>query len=534
MSDGISRLAEAIKEKEKGTEPYDTRAEVVRVSGSTAYVHIPGGVAETPVTMTIACKKGDTVQVRVSGGRAWIVGNETAPPTDDAKAKEVEAQTELIKKRMTGVEGQYSEFVRTSEYIRSIVSDGDKLVSVINQTADEVQISANKIDLDGYVLIDEGELGGFVTRKGDSYCYNKTSANGGHCFATSLYMHNSGGGYEYEAGMKGDSGGPNNIAFYVKRMTEGNTWSNAEYLFNVSNSGKLYAMDANIKGTINATAFTAKNGTLSMSLTADELQFQDSRFSQWNSISGRGLYSFNSSTHYAQLASGDFYAKNGNGWTQIAGNSIDVGMDDGTYNRQGRLTASAAGNIGLYDVANAEYIIYSNSSRGVVIPHNLNATTVSTYNGNYKPVGSYGTDDRRVAYLSARLDGSNYQFRVCGQWGDTGNNYSTKTIWSSSASDVRLKKHIKDTDVNGLDAVNRMQLRQFDWRRDGKHQSIGFIADELEEIDPDLSLGGGYDEDGNMDEKQVNVYQVVAYLTKAVQELSAKVKALEEKCHDCD
>jgi len=65
---------------------YDTPAQVVRVEGSTAWVHIPGGVEETPVKMTMNAKKGDTVQVRVANGRAWIAGNATAPPTDDTRA----------------------------------------------------------------------------------------------------------------------------------------------------------------------------------------------------------------------------------------------------------------------------------------------------------------------------------------------------------------------------------------------------------------------------------------------------------------
>lgn len=74
-----------IKEKKK-TSAYDTTAKVVKVEGSTAWVHIPDGVDETPVKMTIKAKAGDTVQVRVSGGKAFIVGNATAPPTDDTKA----------------------------------------------------------------------------------------------------------------------------------------------------------------------------------------------------------------------------------------------------------------------------------------------------------------------------------------------------------------------------------------------------------------------------------------------------------------
>lgn len=74
--------------QESGTSAYDTEAQVVRVDGSTAWVHIPGGVDETPVKMTIHSEPGDTVQVRVSGGSAWLVGNETAPPTDDKTAIE--------------------------------------------------------------------------------------------------------------------------------------------------------------------------------------------------------------------------------------------------------------------------------------------------------------------------------------------------------------------------------------------------------------------------------------------------------------
>ena len=70
----------------KKTAPYDTSATVTRIDGDTAWVHIPGGVEETPVKMTVKAKKGDSVQVRISGGRAWITGNHTAPPTDDSAA----------------------------------------------------------------------------------------------------------------------------------------------------------------------------------------------------------------------------------------------------------------------------------------------------------------------------------------------------------------------------------------------------------------------------------------------------------------
>lgn len=87
--DILKDLAEAVKATgTPQTRPYDTSATVIRVEGDIVWVHIPGGVDETPVRHTIAAKPGDVVQIRVSGGSACIVGNETAPPTDDTKAEQ--------------------------------------------------------------------------------------------------------------------------------------------------------------------------------------------------------------------------------------------------------------------------------------------------------------------------------------------------------------------------------------------------------------------------------------------------------------
>ena len=523
MTDAVRELFEMLAKKEKSGSDYTGR--VTRVEGGTAYVQFDGSdIPNTPVALSIGAKAGDEVRIRVADGKAWIVGNDTNPPTDDSAAQEVAEEMVDMRTRVTGLQGQYTEIQRTADNISTIVSDGDRLVSVINQSAGEVLIQAEKINLDGYTKISEGEIGGFKTIKGDSGCAAKTTANGGHAYPTSFYKQMSDSTYEYEVGMKGDSGGPGLVNFYVKRMTKGSAWSSASGVFYVNNAGKLYTKNAEIDDVLKIT-----KGTMTAQLDGAELKFTDSRFSNYMTKIGYGITSFASDTHYIGLSGGALDAKNGNAWASINGSSVDVGFDDGTHNRQGRFTASAAGNIGLYDIQNGEYIIYSSASHAVFIPHPTSLTSVATYNGFYKPVGSYGTDGRRVAYMSARLDGSNYQFRVNGQWGDTGDNYSVKTIWSSSVSDIRLKQNIESTDVNGLDAVNQMRMRQFDWRRDGKHQPIGFVADELETIDPDLALGGGYDEDGNIDEKQVNTYMVVAYLTKAVQELSAKVEELENK-----
>lgn len=83
----IKEFISAIRASDQNkTQPYDTQGTVKRVEGDTAWVEFTSGDRETPVQMTIACEKGDIVQVRVGGGGAWLTGNLTAPPTDDKKA----------------------------------------------------------------------------------------------------------------------------------------------------------------------------------------------------------------------------------------------------------------------------------------------------------------------------------------------------------------------------------------------------------------------------------------------------------------
>lgn len=84
------------------TSAYDTQATVVRTEGDIIWVHIPGGVAETPIRKTINAKVGDEIQVRVSGGRAWAVGNATSPPTDDTTAIHATQKAETAQETADG------------------------------------------------------------------------------------------------------------------------------------------------------------------------------------------------------------------------------------------------------------------------------------------------------------------------------------------------------------------------------------------------------------------------------------------------
>lgn len=105
-NDIIKSLRKSLQANDRKTSAYDTQATIRRIEGNTAWVHIPGGVDETPVQLTINASEGDTVQVRVSGGRAFLVGNATAPPTDNTYARQVNRNlTQEIQTTNTVVKG---------------------------------------------------------------------------------------------------------------------------------------------------------------------------------------------------------------------------------------------------------------------------------------------------------------------------------------------------------------------------------------------------------------------------------------------
>lgn len=100
----------------------------------------------------------------------------------------------------------------------------------------------------------------------------------------------------------------------------------------------------------------------------------------------------------------------------------------------------------------------------------------------------------------------------------TGADYYCKTSW---VSDAKLKANIMDTDVCGLDAIRRFKHESFVFKKTGLRRSIGYIAQNLQEIDPQLveNLGGTL---------AINPEVVIPYISKAVQELDAKIVCAEQ------
>mgnify|MGYP001388880723 CR=1 FL=1 len=144
-----------------------------------------------------------------------------------------------------------------------------------------------------------------------------------------------------------------------------------------------------------------------------------------------------------------------------------------------------------------------------------------------------GADDASgtTAYIDA-LDGNGDQV------GHISNTSGTFAL--TDVSDERLKKNIVDTSVKGVETIDKMKVRDFEWIKSGDKTTAGFVAQELAEAFPSAVTGEDgamediLDEDGNKTGERIKPMGVsrdvlVPVLIKAVQELSARISELEGK-----
>ena len=107
-----------------------------------------------------------------------------------------------------------------------------------------------------------------------------------------------------------------------------------------------------------------------------------------------------------------------------------------------------------------------------------------------------------------------------------------------STSDERLKENIKDTSVDGLSAINSLNFREFNWIENSNRGQtkipIGLIAQEVESAGDKCSITKQFLKEQELKNgtkienvRGIGYDGILLYLAKAVQELSAKVTALE-------
>lgn len=108
----------------------------------------------------------------------------------------------------------------------------------------------------------------------------------------------------------------------------------------------------------------------------------------------------------------------------------------------------------------------------------------------------------------------------------TGGGKTTVVWWSqinkanSSSSDERLKINIKPTKVNALDILNRIEMVEFNWKKDNKFEKIGAIAQQVQSVEESFIVHDMDDKQTYNDYLRIKYYDTIPYLIKGIQELS--------------
>jgi len=169
---------------------------------------------------------------------------------------------------------------------------------------------------------------------------------------------------------------------------------------------------------------------------------------------------------------------------------------------------------------------------------NVNASSVYVANSSYTNNAlilycNSTTTNNSYKYYAAYTNSVGYKFYVI----DSGAIYSTSTS-ITSISDQRFKENIKDIDV-GLTQVMALKPRRFDWK-DGKGENrkdaVGFIAQEVQEVLPDLVTHFEISEEDKTEYLGLRSQDLIPTMVKAIQEqqdiikvLTARIEALESK-----
>ena len=203
------------------------------------------------------------------------------------------------------------------------------------------------------------------------------------------------------------------------------------------------------------------------------------------------------------------------------------------------------------------------------------AITIGTENtlvGDRSGVNIVGGDFNQIIGTNMQVSGADAQYQILIGHNYTGtadntfsfgraSNFATSTTFTTSGSctfafpsDERKKRNIKDNTI-GLDLINDLQTRTFQWKPAEEHPEEweawdedeegnrvyhemdtekvmhGFIAQEVKETLDKYGVTDSLEvwaENEKTGEQRVGEHNFVTILIKAVQELSAKVKALED------
>jgi hypothetical protein len=223
---------------------------------------------------------------------------------------------------------------------------------------------------------------------------------------------------------------------------------------------------------------------------------------------------------------------------QSAGSQLSTGQDN-TLIGQGAGGALTTANSNTF-IGQSAGVNATTASNNVAIGDgagfNISTATNSTFVGNGTGQGVSNITGDNIVLL-----GSGARPSVAGAFNEiTLGNSGTATLRCAvtsitSLSDARDKKEVEDLNV-GLEFIDGLRPVKFIWddrEEEGKHDiaDFGFIAQDLKAAEEAVEMADVlklvYDE--NPEKLEASYGKLIPILVKAIQELSAEVKALKAK-----
>ena len=422
----------------------------------------------------------------------------------------------------------------TSSIISSVLSDGVTITgdgtTGSELTVDTTTVIATKGDLSDYVTVAGTQtITGAKTFSTDVEIDGKLDLNDG---VSSVFIgqdvgrvddgsDNKNVGVGYEA-LYSNTSGSNNIAngyqaLYSNTSGNNNTAIGLQALYsNTSGNNNIAfgrrALYLNTSGVSNtAIGYQA--------LGSNETGIENTAFG-YNVLYSNLTGNKNTANGYQALYSNTSGGNNtANGYEALYSNTTGLNNTANGY-RAGRFTNTGANNT---DSDNSVFIGYDSrpsadaQTNQIVIGYQargLGSNTVVIGDTNIVTTRLQGD-------VGIGTDSPNYDLEVVGKI------YASDSIISNvyaGTSDIRLKQDIEPTD-KGLDAV--MELNPVSYRfianADSEKKSYGFIAQEIEEVIPDVV---GTRHDGM---KVLNYNDLISVLTKAIQEQQIIIEELNQR-----
>lgn len=556
-----------VAKENKGTYLYGT----VRVSGETIEVLFDGADIYTPCSTTVEVQTDDRVMVLVKDRSAVITSNLTTPsihykigPLDINK--DSIAWTDVV----NGLDYTAGIFAvqnndLTSPFLR--VQIGDEIITSLNYNG---KLYSKNAEIKGTIYATAGEFSGELKAATGTFAGALSAATGSFSGSLSAATGSFAGTLSAAKGTFAGTLEAVDGTFKGNLEAAGGTFKGNLSAAGGTFSGELSAATGTFAGSLSAAkgtfagALSAATGTFKGELVAATGKFAGELSAATGTF--KGSLSAAKGTFAGDLSAaggtfkGNLSAAKGTfaGQLSAATGTFAGSLSAATGTFKGSLSAATGTFKGQLSAATGSFSGTLSAATGT-FKGSLSGASITGATGTFSgTVKSQNVVAQKKFYMentsvsTALLEALSYTYdpnNTASSCLYVGKSFSSVTLGSSNVSkvylqtrrgssdmggwigmewsDIRLKSNIADSESNALNVLNQIRLRQFDWKTDHTHQDIGFIADEIDQIDSRFSIGGGYDLNGDINIKMVNIPYITAYIVKAVQQLSAKIDILE-------